>query len=111
MMEMDEDDEDDDAFFGGFGPSMQARQERRRGWPNRAASALRNLRSAGGTDGNRRSQSLGAEGGSQEARRQHQQLPAMMGGPGSRTFLIYVIGGKYSIYVRWCDRADADLFL
>ncbi|KAF9448794.1 hypothetical protein P691DRAFT_775161 [Macrolepiota fuliginosa MF-IS2] len=135
MPDLGEEDEDEDAFFGGFGPSMAARQERRRaggsgggGWQNRAASALRNLRSASGTGagagagtgggagigigvGNRRSQGLGMDGlgglggigghGQGMGRRQQQQqqqqqpLPPMIGGPGSRTFLIYVIGGYY----------------
>lgn len=108
-------DDDDASFFNGFGPytststtrqnqNQNQNQERRRGgWQNRAASALRNLRpgttgtsngTGVSTNGNNRrssSQGLGTDGGGQ------QQVPNL-GGPGSRTFLIYVIGGELTFF-------------
>ena len=61
-----------------------SRENRRsRGWQSRSAAAIRNLRS-----GNSRSNSsIGGAGGNGEG--QH----VVIGGPESRTFLIYVIGG------------------
>lgn len=114
----DEGEEGDDFIGGGFGlpftqtrdhrqQQQQQQQRERRGWQN----PFRGLRSGnngggggGGGDGGRRGQSTrvgfgGEFGASQEAGRQQQQqqqqaLPPI-GGPGSRTFLIYVIGGKF----------------
>jgi len=98
MPNIADEDDDEDAFWSRFDSPTRAqtRQERRRGnaregWQNRAASALRNLRpgSSGGI-GHRRSQSvsgLGADGA--------QPQQPVLGSPGSRTFLIYVIGGYY----------------
>ncbi|KAJ8080963.1 hypothetical protein PM082_017798 [Marasmius tenuissimus] len=63
---------------------------RSRGWPSRAADALRNLRP--GTGGRR------TPGGPIHVPRPMGNPllpPEMMDGPGSRTFLIYVIGGYY----------------
>ncbi len=97
-------EEDEEAFWSRFdSPSRSlaqpTRQERRRastreGWQNRAASALRNLRpgSGSGIGGQRRSQSVSGLGGAEGG----QQQQPVVGSPGSRTFLIYVIGGSCS---------------
>lgn len=61
--------------FDAFRNQNQQGRGRGRGWQTRAADAIRNLRPG------RRPTSRGA-------------AHPMIGGPGSRTFLIYVIGGQ-----------------
>ena len=81
----------------GGGSSRENR--RSRGWQSRAAAAIRNLRP--GTA--RRNSSIGgAGGGGGNGEGQH----VVIGGPGSRTFLIYVIGGmsfllSFILNVKW----------
>jgi hypothetical protein len=70
-----------------------SRENRRsRGWQSRAAAAIRNLRPGN----SRRNSSVGGAGaGGGNGEGQH----VVIGGPGSRTFLIYVIGGMSFFFV------------
>jgi len=81
-----------------LGSRQRVEEGRNRGWQNRAASALRNLRPSniGASVENRRGQSLGGVGGSDTGT--GTEVPPI----GSRTFLIYVIGGKFSTNL-WSD--------
>lgn len=82
-----------------FGSRQRGGEGRNRGWQNRAASALRNLRpsSIGGSGAsveNRRGQSSGGAGSGSDTGTGTDLPPT-----GSRTFLIYVIGGKFSVMI------------
>lgn len=96
--------DDEDQYDGLFSSSaLESRQRggegRNRGWQNRAASALRNFRPSsisGNGPGveNRRGQSLGGAGTGSGSDTGTDTSPT-----GSRTFLIYVIGGKFLITI------------
>lgn len=68
-----------------------SRENRRsRGWQSRAAAAIRNLRPGN----SRRNSSIGGPGSGGPGGN-GEGPHVVIGGPGSRTFLIYVIGGYY----------------
>ena len=102
MMGSGGDGEDEyDGLFGSsaLGSGQRGEEGRNRGWQSRAASALRNFRPSsisgnGPSVENRRGQSLGGAGtGNGSDTGMGTDTPST----GSRTFLIYVIGGKFSI--------------